>query len=54
VGLLNPVNPGILGEQQRQQFNDQVSSSPQNITAGARPRPGNTIMQATSKYFWLS
>jgi hypothetical protein len=50
VELLNPTNPGIVGEQQRQQFNDQVSNIPQNIAASTRPRPGNTILQATSEY----
>jgi len=35
VGLLNPVNQGIVGEQQRQHFNDQASNSPQKIAASA-------------------
>ncbi len=44
---------GILGEQQRQQFKDQVASTVRAIAASARSRSENTILLATSEYFWF-
>jgi hypothetical protein len=42
-----------LGEQQRQQFNDQAPSTLRTTTASACSEVANTILSAASEYFQI-